>query len=84
MDLHELTRDLNIDNGPKIALAVADGLGGPPTAPGGLTKLGAAASPNLEALGIDSDPRPDDMVTHSRRTLGFQGEGRFGRAGSQP
>ena len=28
MDMHELTRDLNIKNGNKIVMLVADGLGG--------------------------------------------------------
>lgn len=50
MDIHELTRSLNMDNGSKIVLAVADGLGGLPQEPGGPTELEAAATPNLDAL----------------------------------
>lgn len=50
MDTHALTRALNFDNGSKIVLAVADGLGGLPIEPGGPTELEAAATPNLDAL----------------------------------
>ncbi|MBN2560215.1 MAG: 2,3-bisphosphoglycerate-independent phosphoglycerate mutase [Phycisphaerae bacterium] len=50
MDIHELTRALNVDNGSKIVLVVADGLGGLPQAPGGKTELETAATPNLDAL----------------------------------
>jgi 2,3-bisphosphoglycerate-independent phosphoglycerate mutase len=45
-----LTRDLNLDNGSKIVMLVADGLGGLPMAPGGLTELETAKTPNLDAL----------------------------------
>jgi 2,3-bisphosphoglycerate-independent phosphoglycerate mutase len=50
MDIHTLTRDLNLDNGSKIVMLVADGLGGLPMAPGGLTELETAKTPNLDAL----------------------------------
>jgi len=50
MDLHELTRTLNLSDGSKIVLVVADGLGGLPRAPGGRTELETAATPNLDAL----------------------------------
>ncbi|HUU83687.1 MAG TPA: 2,3-bisphosphoglycerate-independent phosphoglycerate mutase [Phycisphaerae bacterium] len=50
MDTQELTRELNTDNGSKIVLAVADGLGGLPREPGGPTELEAAATPNLDKL----------------------------------
>lgn len=50
MDIHTLTRDLNLDNGSKIVMLVADGLGGLPMSPGGLTELETAKTPNLGKL----------------------------------
>lgn len=50
MDIHTLTRDLNLDNGSKIVMLVADGLGGLPMTPGGLTELETAKTPNLDSL----------------------------------
>jgi 2,3-bisphosphoglycerate-independent phosphoglycerate mutase len=50
MDIHQLTRELKIKNGTKIVLYVADGLGGLPQEPGGLTELETANTPNLDAL----------------------------------
>jgi len=50
MDLHVLTRDLNLKNDTKIVMYVADGLGGLPQHPGGLTELETANTPNLDAL----------------------------------
>ena len=49
-DMHELTRDLNTNNGAKIVMLVADGLGGLPMQPGGKTELETAQSPHLDAL----------------------------------
>jgi 2,3-bisphosphoglycerate-independent phosphoglycerate mutase len=49
MDMHELTRDLQTNNGTKIVMLVADGLGGLPQRPGGLTELETASTPNLDA-----------------------------------
>ena len=50
MDLHALTRELHVKNDTKIVMYVADGLGGLPQQPGGLTELETAKTPNLDAL----------------------------------
>ncbi len=50
MDLHQLTRELHTKNDTKIVMYVADGLGGLPQQPGGLTELETARTPNLDAL----------------------------------
>jgi 2,3-bisphosphoglycerate-independent phosphoglycerate mutase len=50
MDIHQLTRELHFKNDTKIVLYVADGLGGLPQQPGGLTELETANTPNLDAL----------------------------------
>lgn len=50
MDIHDLTRKLNEDNGAKIVLLVADGLGGLPLEPGGKTELETARTPHLDEL----------------------------------
>src|SRR5204863_4090538 len=50
MDMHELTRELKVHNDSKIVMLVADGLGGLPLQPGGLTELETARTPNLDAL----------------------------------
>lgn len=50
MDIHTLTRELQLDNGSKIVMLVADGLGGLPMHPGGLTELETAKTPHLDAL----------------------------------
>jgi 2,3-bisphosphoglycerate-independent phosphoglycerate mutase len=49
-DMHELTRELHHKNDSKIVMIVADGLGGLPMEPGGLTELETAQTPNLDAL----------------------------------
>ncbi len=49
MNLHALIRELREDNGSKIVLLVADGLGGLPLEPGGKTELETARTPNLDA-----------------------------------
>jgi 2,3-bisphosphoglycerate-independent phosphoglycerate mutase len=41
---------LQLDNGSKIVMLVADGLGGLPMQPGGLTELETAKTPHLDAL----------------------------------
>lgn len=50
MDIHQLTRQLHIQNDSKIVMLVADGLGGLPQRPGGLTELETACTPNFDAL----------------------------------
>jgi 2,3-bisphosphoglycerate-independent phosphoglycerate mutase len=50
MKLHDLIRELREDNGSKIVLLVADGLGGLPLEPGGKTELESARTPHLDAL----------------------------------
>ena len=56
MDMHSLTRSLHIRNDSKIVLLVADGLGGLPLEPGGLTELETLKSwtPLLVILGCVS------------------------------
>jgi len=48
--MHELTRELQVKNDTKIVMLVADGLGGLPRQPGGLTELETAHTPHLDAL----------------------------------
>ena len=50
MDIHALTRNLNVDKGSKIVFVVADGLGGLPLKAGGKTELETARTPNMDAL----------------------------------
>lgn len=50
MNLHQLMRDLREDNGSKIVLVVADGLGGLPIEFGGRTELETARTPNMDAM----------------------------------
>ena len=50
MEIQQLVRELKIKNDSKIVLLVADGLGGLPMEPGGLTELESAKTPNLDAL----------------------------------
>ncbi len=50
MDMHTLTRELQVKNDSKIVMLVADGLGGLPMTPGGKTELETAKTPNLDAL----------------------------------
>src|SRR5271170_4512467 len=50
MNLHQLMRDLRENNGSKIVLVVADGLGGLPVELGGKTELETARTPNLDGL----------------------------------
>lgn len=49
MDLHQLMRELREPGTSKIALVVADGLGGLPLEMGGKTELESARTPNLDA-----------------------------------
>lgn len=50
MDMHDLMQSLRQQNDSKIVLLVADGLGGLPMEPGGLTELETAKTPHLDAL----------------------------------
>jgi 2,3-bisphosphoglycerate-independent phosphoglycerate mutase len=49
MNTHELIQELREQNSTKIVLLVADGLGGLPLTPGGLTELETAKTPQLDA-----------------------------------
>src|SRR3954464_5633973 len=53
MNTHDLIRDLREPAKTKIVLLVADGLGGLPLEPGGLTELETASTPNLDACARD-------------------------------
>ncbi len=50
MGLHDLTRELHLQNDSKIVMLVADGLGGLPMQAGGKTELETARTPHLDAL----------------------------------
>jgi 2,3-bisphosphoglycerate-independent phosphoglycerate mutase len=50
MRLHQLIQELREPSESKIVLLVADGLGGLPMEPGGMTELESARTPNLDAL----------------------------------
>lgn len=50
MDIHQLTRELQLGNDSKIVMLVADGLGGLPMEVGGKTELETANHPNLDRL----------------------------------
>jgi 2,3-bisphosphoglycerate-independent phosphoglycerate mutase len=50
MDVHTLTRDLQVQNDSKIVMLVADGLGGLPMTAGGKTELETAATPHLDRI----------------------------------
>ncbi len=53
MNTHDLVRELCEPAKTKIVLLVADGLGGLPLEPGGLTELETASTPNLDACARD-------------------------------
>lgn len=53
MDIQDLLRELHVKNNTKIVFYVADGLGGLPQEPGGLTELETAETPNLDALAAE-------------------------------
>ncbi len=53
MNTHDLIRELREPAKTKIVLLVADGLGGLPLQPGGMTELETAATPNLDACARD-------------------------------
>jgi 2,3-bisphosphoglycerate-independent phosphoglycerate mutase len=50
MDMHQLTRLLHTQNDSKIVMLVADGLGGLPQQPVGLTELETARTPHFDDL----------------------------------
>lgn len=54
MDVHTLTRELQVRNDSKIVMLVADGLGGLPMGPGGKTELETAATPNLDRIALNA------------------------------
>lgn len=50
MDIQQVIAELKEEKGGRIVMMVADGLGGLPLQPGGLTELEAARTPNLDRL----------------------------------
>jgi 2,3-bisphosphoglycerate-independent phosphoglycerate mutase len=50
MNIHDLTRELQVKNDSKIVMLVADGLGGLSNSPGGMTELEKARTPNLDGM----------------------------------
>lgn len=54
MDVHTLTRDLQVRNNSKIVMLVADGIGGLPMLPGGKTELETADTPNLDRIAVNA------------------------------
>jgi 2,3-bisphosphoglycerate-independent phosphoglycerate mutase len=50
MSTHDVIAPLVLKNDSKIVMLVADGLGGLPMTPGGMTELETAKTPNLDAL----------------------------------
>jgi 2,3-bisphosphoglycerate-independent phosphoglycerate mutase len=54
MDVHTLTRELQVRNDSKIVMLVADGLGGLPMGPGGKTELESATTPNLDRIALNA------------------------------
>lgn len=50
MNIHDLTRELQVKNDSKIVMLVADGLGGLPLSPGGMTELEKARTPYLDGM----------------------------------
>src|SRR5438874_12682740 len=53
MTQHDLIREVRDENGSKIVLLVADGLGGLPVEKGGRTELETAKTPNLDAAAAE-------------------------------
>lgn len=53
MSMHDLLRRLHQPADTKIVLLVADGIGGLPREPGGLTELETAGTPHLDALAAE-------------------------------
>jgi 2,3-bisphosphoglycerate-independent phosphoglycerate mutase len=53
MNTHDLVRELREPAKTRIVLLVADGLGGLPLQPGGMTELETASTPNLDAAARD-------------------------------
>ena len=52
MDIQDLMRQLHTNNGSKIVMVVADGLGGLPLTAEGLTELETAQTPHLDQLAV--------------------------------
>ena len=74
MEIQQLVRELKVQNNSKIVLLVADGLGGLPMAPGGLTELESAKTPNLDALARHAGTvDPDPAGHHARQRAGTPG-----------
>jgi 2,3-bisphosphoglycerate-independent phosphoglycerate mutase len=82
MNQHELIKQLREDNGTKIVMLVADGLGGLPIEPGGPTELEEARTPHLDRLAAEGTVGLSIPVAHGI-TPG-SGPGHLGLFGYDP
>ena len=76
MEIQQLVRELKVQNNSKIVMLVADGLGGLPLEPGGLTELETAQTPNLDALakrGMLGGTHSGQAGHHARQRAGAFG-----------
>jgi 2,3-bisphosphoglycerate-independent phosphoglycerate mutase len=82
MNEHDLIRQLREDNGTKIVMLVADGLGGLPIEPGGPTELEEARTPHLDRLASEGTVGLSIPVAHG--IAPGSGPGHLGLFGFDP